>query len=271
MSNREETHMLIDDYLNNRLTEDPMTDFEKRLKEEAELAEEVVIHQNLMHIIGEQVDKRRKPAIDHPAVKEVTEMLYSAELRQIRATIAEVNAAYQQTLQSARDKKPRKLPLLAIAASVAILLTFGMIFWYQTSDMGLYEQYKDSYSPVSLVERSSGTTDFQEITEAFLAENYDRVIQSIENSPDLVAQHSEVLLYLGLSYRETEQYEQAIRAFSQYGEINDLDHALVDWNLGLIYLKTGDQRKAKAYFTELSQTDEFEGSDAAAEILRSLE
>lgn len=272
MSNYEEIQLLLDDYLNDRLPADSKEKFEKSLSQQPDLQEELVIHQNLMHVIGEQPDMRRKEMAKHPMMKEVLEVLDSEETRQLRATISEVNEEYQQNQGKSSGTIMRSFPLMAIAASIIILLNFGLVFWQDSSNADLYDAYKDSYSPISLVERSSSVnTSLNVIINALQAADYEKVITSVNDAPELVKQHAEVLLYLGLAYRETAQFDESIKAFERYAAINDLDQSIADWNIGLIYLKTEENAKAKSYFQKLAESTAFEGAADAQEILKNLE
>ncbi|MEL7147401.1 MAG: tetratricopeptide repeat protein [Bacteroidota bacterium] len=271
MSINEEMHMQIDDYLNGRLDKDQRAQLELQISEQPELGEEVKIHRDLMAIVGEQAGFAAEINRDSVLFTETKQALSTKDASNLRKAILEVNSAYQRKKQSKSRSLLERIPLMAIAASVILLMVLGIIFWQNTVEEGLYMQYKDRISPISMIERSTSDDELKTMYNLFETEDYQGVIRSITTTPNLVDNHSEALLYLGLAYRETAQYQQAIASFERYGTVNDLDQSIADWHIGLIYLKLEDLDKAKTYFQKLSQDSGFEANESVKAILESLE
>ena len=265
----EQTFQQIDDYLNDRLSEAARQTLEEQIREQPTLAEEVDIHRNLMDILGEQTGKSGSIDASQPAVQEVVAALTSEESFRIRTAIDQVNERYQQN--NTNNEGKRQFPLLAIAATIALVITVSVVFWQQFSEPGLYEQYKDTYSPIALVERSASAGATADLISAFGREDYQTVISIATSSTTLIEEQPAVLLYLGIAYREEAMYPQAVETFSRYGEVNDLDQSMAAWNLGLVYLKTEEYEKAKLSFVTAAEDTGFQGSAAAKEILKKLE
>ncbi|WP_103865390.1 tol-pal system YbgF family protein [Aquimarina sp. I32.4] len=216
----------IEGYINNTLTQDELTAFEKELAINSELQQETQKHREMHKILGDQ------DTLD-----------FKEKLMRISANIHEE----KQKVPSTKTYSY----YLKIAASIAILIGIGT-FWYLTNAKNqiqdLYKAYYEPF-PVEDIVRGNTNKEIQHIIKNYTSHSYDSVIVALEKYPDIENQH-QLQLYLGNSYLNTNCEEKAIPLFikiknkSKYYEV-------AKWYLSLSYLKVNKPKKAIPLLNEI--------------------
>ena len=175
-------------------------------------------------------------------------------------------------------KKPvryRKAISYAAIASVAILVSVGVMYKLQTrklSNQEIYEKYYEPYE-VTMVYRSaesSSTALLQEARQMYEAGLYTEAITLYEEVLLKDPADMESTLYSGISYLETDQYVKADQSFNTILDHNDnLFIEQAEWCLGFCYLMTNDMVTARQHFEQIANSNS-SYKDHADNILKRL-
>ena len=244
--NPEKYHEKIDAYLRNELSDEERLIFEKELSFNEELNEEFKIHQELFT----QVDENPWMILNtfkNDDIKEIQDHFKSEEVAQLKNTIKKVSNSYAIK----EKRKPflyRKLMPALIAASILLFL-FIKIYSTPVSHIDLYEKYNDLNDLPSLTSRGNAN-QFSEGERLFRAKEYD-LSYAFFNAVSNEQRPPGVLIYLGLSALELNDFDQAVVHFKELKKMNVLDSSKSYWYLSLTYLKSGDTHKTKETLKEL--------------------
>ncbi len=234
------TYSLIDGYLNGTLSNSNKLDFEKRLKEDSELYEEFIIQKDLFH----SLDDNSWAFEEQPNLDEVNTLktyFESDDAKSIAAAIAKSNTDYQSS-----KKTVFKLPrfVYPIAASIALILGYFLLFEKNTTTDSLYAEYKNWDDLPSLTVRADDNDNsLTKGQTAFKNKEY-KEASAIFNNYLKNNTNPQATTYLGVSYIELEEYELAIKTFNSLLEGQSLDRSKGYWYKSLVYLKLGDKAKA---------------------------
>ncbi|MBL7112877.1 MAG: tetratricopeptide repeat protein [Bacteroidales bacterium] len=175
-------------------------------------------------------------------------------------------------------KKPvryRKAISYAAIASVAILISVGVMYKLQTrklSNQEIYEKYYEPYE-VTMVYRSaesSSTALLQEARQMYEAGLYTDAIALYEEVLMKDPEDMESTLYSGISYLETDQYVEADKSFNTILDQNDnLFIEQAEWCLGFCYLMTNDMVTARKHFESIANSNS-SYKDSAGKIVKRL-
>ncbi|MBN2520032.1 MAG: hypothetical protein JXB17_05985 [Bacteroidales bacterium] len=235
----QEKYNLFADYINNNLSEQEIIDFEKKLNEDKEFAND---YRNFK-IIVEGIEKSGEES-------------FIQQLKEIDKQIPEpviLKTNYRR--------------ILAYAAIIIILIGIGSIIFLtsKTNTDKLYLAYFDHYKN-DLVEYSRGVPtespiknlsvdDYMILTEAmryYDKKDYEKTIEIIENRLITNTDCPGIIFFLAVSQLETNRFDEAIDNFKfliQY-PVNDY-YEQSNWYLNLAYLKNGDIEKAKLGLKEI--------------------
>jgi len=175
-------------------------------------------------------------------------------------------------------KKPvryRKAISYAAIASVAILISVGVMYKLQTrklSNQEIFEKYYEPYE-VTMVYRSAETSStalLQEAIQMYEAGMYTEAITLYEEVLVKDPADMQSKLYSGISYLETDQYVKADKSFSTIIEHNDnLYIEQAEWCLGFCYLMTENVAAARKQFYNIAISNSSFTLDAL-EVLKKL-
>ncbi|MCF6170555.1 MAG: hypothetical protein L3J31_01135 [Bacteroidales bacterium] len=237
----------IDDYLQGMLTGVELTEFENRIEQSEELAEDVRFQ------------------------KEVFEAIKDERKREISKTLNRIHLQETTKLRKTQRKDTRVLRinfhswrLQAAAAAIAILLVSGGLISNFLSNKPVKQSlYTEYFSPENslLSVRSAESVDshIKEGMHYYEQGKFTEAISIFEVEPDNLLGK----LYAGFSFMKLEKYEQAEARFLDI--INDNDNLLVDqaeWNLGLCYLANGKTREAGKVFAKIADGNTIYNKDA---------
>jgi predicted Zn-dependent protease len=234
----------IEGYLTHTMPEDEILAFEKELAINPELQEEVEKHRILHKILSD------RDTLD-----------FKEKLMRISATIKEEQSNPSASVSASYWK---------IAASIAILLGVGMLFWYtytnqQNSTQDLYSAYYKPF-PVEDAMRNSTNNEMQSIIKNYAKKAYDSVAIILEKHQNL---DNPLQLYLGNSYLNIGQEEKAVSLFKGI-ESNGKYYEITKWYLSLTYLKLNTPKKSIPLLKEIIT---YNGvyKDKATRLLKAVE
>ncbi len=160
---------------------------------------------------------------------------------------------------------------VAIAASVALLLTFG-ILPSQLDQGQLFDQYYSPLEASDYSQRGQSNVLYNDLAlgiNYYMDGDYQRSIEKFSELAPAPEVQSEVRFFTALSYLGLEQY-QASQTILEFGLGADSRYqAEILWYLSLCYLKTGEPDKAKALLMKLELYDGLYKKDAQT-LIRKL-
>ena len=224
MERTEELYEQIEQYLEGHLDAEALESFEKRLKEDVSLKEEVAKHR-----------------LVHGAMEKSKKLVFWQKIQTIGD---EVVTEYKE--EQARHMKTRRLrPYLAYAAVMTLLICGAWLFWNTTSSASdiLFESYFEPFPTVDIT-RGGQEKRLEKSIHAYRNQNYEKVVQEL---PIYVKQHPEktaLSLYLVSSYLALGQGQKAIEVLgTPAAGVPNYEHQL--WYLALAYLQKSDNQNTK--------------------------
>lgn len=280
--------LLIDRYLEGKLSQEELERFEKELNDNAAFAEAVNKIKSLQNSISKHApemslvdnrdieqDKGIKDEIDCDIDKYSSDSFLEDDQRRHDRILI------RQILEENRPPAKSKYILInrawIIAACIVALISISSIVIICRSQFNASEIYDEYYSPPSLDfrTRSSSSTDSFVVDPAstsapdliyvacihYSQGNYWKAIELLSYIPEDSLFKERCHLISGLSYMELGKYNQAIVELQQVTEdILGVDTA--KWYLGLSYLKNYDLDKAFEQFTYLASRDHIYGQSS---------
>jgi tetratricopeptide (TPR) repeat protein len=224
---------IIDEFLMGNLKGEELKDFNNKLKNDPELARELKFQQ------------------------EVFESIRDEKKFALRDTLDEVGSYMARKLAIRRFFRPFHLA----AAAIVLIMILGGSFIYRAvfnstdRPQHLYEEFfENEYDLMTVRSLTSANDVLHRGMNHFSNREYDKAISSFEEIPGNMLGK----LYTGFSYMHLEEYGKAEQQFKSI--INDENNMFVDqasWHLGLCYLASGNEQKARSVFNEIASGDTF--------------
>lgn len=232
-------HILIEEYLDGRLSEEARAALETRLAADEELAQALSLRRDM----DRHLRKREKRA-------------------QLKSTLAELGQEFfKAETPAAAPGEARRIPLhrrwYAYAAAV-LLLAAASIVLYLNLRPGLYEQYAQ-HAPLSLTVMSAEADALGARAEqAFNAGEYEDAYAALQDYVNAHPANNLARLYLGLSALETGRLDEALSIFNQIKtEAGGQWADYAQWYLALTYLKQGDKAACRTALEEIGDGSEW--------------
>jgi len=243
---------LIEQYIEGKLKNNDLINFENRLKTDTQLMEELTLRQDMEHFLAK---KKEKDALkkELPNISKTFFQKPEKELEQ-EAKIVQLKPFY----------KKRTFILGGVAAA---FLLFFMIQFLLPKD-SLYEQYKGEYQ-LALAVKGDNDLDLGKLEKEYAAGNYEYAQEQLvlylnQNPTDTRAQIAQAIVLI-----ELEKAEQARKMLSAIA--NDPTKMLfkntATWYLAMSYLKEENYSEVRKY---LIQIMEGKYSEQAQELLTKI-
>ena len=227
----------IQPFLDGELSREELDWFSKELQSNAVLAEDIKLYR--------EVDS---------AIREQDVMELRDQLDVIHNSIGDPTKEPDQ-----QHSRIRKMLSYGAIASLAILLSFGVLLKVQHNKLTNEQIYQRHYEPygATMIYRSGETQSLITLAQSkYDAQDFFGAIEIYEQILGREPGQMESNLYSGISYLETEQYSKAENRFGTILDHNDnLYIEQAEWYLGFCYLKTGKNIEARAHFKEISKGD----------------
>jgi len=171
-------------------------------------------------------------------------------------------------------KSENKVPVIKLqirrvwyaAASIIVLAALGSVLYFtgtpgNTND-SLFKQYYNSQNLVDVTR--SGDGNIVEAVIKFQEKDYKMAAVLFKSLIDKDNNNIACWFYYGISSIETENFDQAEKAFNHI--IDNADNMYIEhaqWYLGLTYLKNNNNKKAQAQFAKIAgDPDNFHRQEA---------
>jgi len=238
----EERYILFGQYLENELSAEEKTNFEKQLSEDQEFASAFETFKDLnLHLENKFGN--------------------ATELNAFKKNLKSISKEHF------KSKKPKVVALkpwqYAIAASVAILVG---LFVFQNINPS-FEDY-DNPENAYFTERGNVNEDLKLAQDAFNAKNYKAAIpyfEAVLNS----TKSPEIQYFYAVSLLEDNQFQKAETNFTELKSGTSIYKNKATWYLALSKLKQKDYKSCKEIL--LTITDDFEDYDQVQELLNELD
>jgi tetratricopeptide (TPR) repeat protein len=242
----------IQPFLDGELSREELDWFSKELESNAVLAEDIKLYREVDNAIREQdvMDLRDQLDVIHNSIGDPAQA-------------------------PAAQTRYRKVLSYAAIASLAILISLGVLLKVQHNKLTNEQIFEKHYEPyeVTMIYRSA-ETDYQKmVSQAFTKYDagdfyaaIDLFEQILAEDPGDMASH----LYSGISYMETDQFNEAEIKFDKIIDHNDnsfIEPAQL--YLGYCYLHTGQNDQARSHFKEIASS-ESSYNKKAKKIMRSI-
>lgn len=239
-----EDYTIIDQYLRNQLAAEDRQAFEARLAREPELAEALEFARHAHAFLGRQVER--------DALKTQLKRLGDQHFQ-----------GQGSQPPQAKGQLRRLWPVLAIAATVALILTINFLL----PQPSLYDQF-GQHQPLFLTEKSTDAPNTASMEAAFNNGKYGEALPllqayTLENPTDTLA-----LLYQGICLLETNQLPAATNLFAaiQQGQSALKPEAI--WYLALTALKEEKPVQCRQWLQTIpAESDRYQ---AAQDLLKKL-
>lgn len=209
--------------------------------------------------ISKELQSNAVLADDIKLYKEVDQAIREQDVLELRNQLDIVHNSLDDTVRNPkRIPRYRKVISYAAIASLAVLISVGVLYKLQNKKLGNVEIFEKYYEPyeVTMVYRSG-----EEATQALMndarqyydAGKYEEAIvlfqKLLAENPD----DMETNLYSGISYMEVKKYNDAGKSFNKIIAHNDnLFIEQAEWCLGFCYLMTGKKEDARDHFNKIA-------------------
>lgn len=221
----------IEQYLDGELTGGELQQFEKELKEDAELAAEYRLQ------------------------KDIRATLSDKGTMELREKLEKIRNNYKVP----KRKHKNLLIIYASAASfiALILVSYCFIFVNTYSNEDLYRKY---YKHINSGVFSRGTevgpeNDFNTALKEYENGEYKDAVSHFGKISDTSEYYKAAVFFTALSYMETQQFGEAVMFFKKIeSDPESPYYEDIVWFLGLCYLKTDNSSSAEIQFKKLAES-----------------
>jgi tetratricopeptide (TPR) repeat protein len=243
---------ILQKYLDNELSEKELTRFEQELNASPELL------------------------VDLDLYKEVDEAIADTEVLDFRAQLTDLR---EETRRSETGKRVFRFTRpwhYAASAALALLVAIGLatVLGRPLSNNDLFAKYMKPYELV-LTNRSVDNESTQlwmnKAQEQFINGDFEAAIGSFEEVLEINSNKMEAHFYMGESYMEIEQYQEASESFTRVIEHNDnLYIQKAEWYLAGCLLAMDQTDLARRKFASIASSSNHFYKDDAAKILKRM-
>ena len=238
---------LIEKYLNQTLSKEALILFEERLAEDEAFFDKVQLEKQLFHTLNDE-DWSLALSKNSKDVQAYRTLFDDEATEKVKTTITE---GYNLYKKENRLKKTRWFVYASAAILVVCISLFSLIQPQQTH-VQLYATYID-FSELPTVS-TRGEDRLEKLLEAeqlFESKEYAKVVALLKDKLHTAPQQASLYLYLGISYVELEQFEEANNVFNALNKTDLIDGRMSTWYMALLYVKKNDLHNAKTLLQEI--------------------
>jgi tetratricopeptide (TPR) repeat protein len=209
--------------------------------------------------ISKELQSNAVLADDIKLYREVDQAIREQDVLELRNQLDIVHNSLDEAVRNPkRIPRYRKVLSYAAIASLAVLISVGVLYKLQNKKLGNVEIFEKYYEPyeVTMVYRSGEASTEQMMTDARQYYDAGRYQDAIVLFEKLLAENPddmETNLYSGISYMEVKKYNDAGRSFNKIIAQNDnLFIEQAEWYLGFCYLMTGKTEEARNHFDKIA-------------------
>lgn len=225
-------YLKIDRYIQGELPEAERVELEARLQEEADLAAELELRQQMNTYLRTQA---QKPALE-----------------QKMAALGQEHFGQMDKVKIRQLARRRLLYVVATAAVFALLL----FVWDPFASTDLYRQFAQ-HPPLALVEKGSAEELANQAEQAFEQEDYAQAYEALAELQSQFPDDPQLQLGLGVSALETERLAEARRYFETLANGQTALQEYGQWYLILCLVKEENTAEAKDALATTTFTDPY--------------
>ena len=262
-----EDSILIERFFNDDLTTLEKESFFKRMKNDAEFKEFVLIEKQLFETLSEDKWSFAKH-INQEELEDYVQLLKSDKTQNLKSILEDAKTSHNT--KPGNINKQKKW-FLYIAASLVICLSLiPVLTSTRPSPEKLYATYLNTAELPSLVDRENSNDITAKAQHYFEDKNYSEALSLFNSNLNLSSnQKATVYLYVGISYMELEQYSNAENTFDALISSNLMDATKGYWFKALLKLKTGQVKEAKPLLENIVKNNWF-NHRKASQLLEEL-
>lgn len=242
-------HQKIEAYLSGNMSVIDKEAFEANLLSNAELQEEVQIHRALKYAVHEKEWVLRKNKKNDKEIAKIKNLRRSEEYSKTIKNIKEAESIYFEKKPLNQSKK--WIYYCCAIVSVACIVVMVQYFNVSHTTDSLYTEYSDWSELPSLTTQGDIQGNLAKGEQLFFDKKYKEAASVFSNSLNISSNTHDldftpyVLSYLGISYLEIGEYQKSLQIFNRLLKSDSLDSSKGYWYTVLVYLKMGEEQKAK--------------------------
>lgn len=230
----------IDKYLSGDMSEIEKQAFEAKISSDPMLAEELKLQKDMRSIYDEQNwFEGDKKILKQEETKQLQTFFKSEESEVLKNTIQEVIS------ENKSNSGNRFLPILKIAAVIAVLITISIYLFKEPSYEDLYAEYMHMEEIPSLISRGeSGTKELENAQVLFRDEKYTKAIEIFtQYQANAESINPLSFIYTGVAFLEINEFEKALTQFELLANSNTLQSKKAIWYKAMVFLKQNNEEK----------------------------
>lgn len=258
MSN--EKNNKIEDYLDGKLSNKELKEFEKTLQDDAQLAKKVKVTKEVNQTIAQETQLKA----------------FKAQLNQLNENYFSAENAIQEPTTIVKPLRSNNLRRSLIAASVLVLAVSAFFAWsVLNSSMSSAELFATHYEPYGIGQRgnnANGSELEQQATLAYNNNDFEKAIPLFEEITQSDDNNEKNILRLGSAYLSTNQPQKAIDTFQKI--ISNPQSALMQtaqWYQALAYIQLEQTEEAKNILNKLANAGNRTYPSKAKKLLKYLD
>lgn len=228
----------IQDFLNNRLSAEEKSAFEKEMKENPILANDVLLHQQLHQVLAYQNLFSMQETVKSIAAETPIEPDFEG---------------YKSLLKQRKWWQNWRFGVISVAL-VAVLA--GSIWLFQNRAehakmQAIAAPYWSEVFDYAVRIDEADKSPFAQGMRAYKSADYVTAAAALERHLSQKTDDRMTRLYLGIAYALSQQQEKAIENLSPLAASNDELASSARWYLALCYLRNGDKQLARQWLSAL--------------------
>ncbi len=264
----------IEAFISGKMSEDERHLFEAKIQSDKDLKKEVDLHRSLKIAMKDEEWNLTENSKENEEFNHIRDIRRSEEYVGIEASIKEVSDQYfENEIKSITSKTW----MYYVGAAVAIVCIAFFISNYSNnpSTYNLYEKYSNWKELPSFTVQSENESILAKGEHLFLDAEYDKAIAIFSKAQRDISLKGQtpnpyVLSYLGASYLELNDHENAIRAFDQLLNSNTIDSSKAYWYKAMVYLKQGNKQRTSEQLQLILKSEQNFKYQKAKELLKKL-
>lgn len=263
-----ETLNKIELFLKGKLSSNENRIFEKQLKNNIKLQEEVFIQKHLLSILSNNEWMRLKNSKDNKELQDLIEKYRSKQFQTASKNIKDIG------LNHIKNKKDKKFYILGYVACAVLLFFFGITYFTNIrSPLGdQYYSHSDWKNElISFTEKGNTNDIFVNAEQSFKNKNYIHSITLFKTINKTDERYAYSLMYLGAAYDLINKNEKALQTFDLLlleKESNEFSRGY--WYKSLIYLELNNKEKTIEYLKLIITNPNNHNYDKAKKLLKEV-
>ncbi len=247
----EDKFLQIEKYISGELQGRELSDFEEKLKTDTNFAEELAIYKDLESSMCLEAQKRQKQKDVEATFSDLGSLYFEEE-----KTKSIVPTNNQSVPKQGGQIRKTILGITSIAAVLFFVFLLRGFLQTPSTPQDLYSDYA-IHNPIEITQM--GDANNKILIEAAQTFNQKKYAESLPKFNTYLAKESddsEIILYRGIAYLETDNLTKAIDDFRLISEGNSVYTNDALWYWGLTCLKQGKTRKALYLFSQIPQNNQ---------------